>query len=89
MQDGAQDKRVAINNLGGDMIRTLFVAALLAGFMAAPALAQTKVGDWTIEKREKDTHCNAARGYKDKDDENRLCHGSQLRRGQDRHCDDL
>ena len=53
------------------MIRTLFVAALLAGFMSAPARAQTKVGDWTIEKREKDSHCNAARGYKDKDDENR------------------
>ena len=52
------------------MIRTFFAAALLAGFMTAPALAQTKVGDWTIEKREKDTHCNAARGYKDKDDEN-------------------
>ncbi len=63
--------RVAISILGGDMIRTLFAAALLAGFMTAPALAQTKVGDWTIEKREKDTHCNAARGYKDKDDENR------------------
>jgi hypothetical protein len=53
------------------MIKRLFLAALLAGFMTAPALAQTKVGDWTIEKREKDTHCNAARGYKDKDDENR------------------
>src|SRR3954447_27069379 len=53
------------------MIKTLFATALLAGLMSAPALAQTKVGDWTIEKREKDTHCNAARGYKDKDDDNR------------------
>lgn len=34
------------------------------------ALAQqSKVGDWTIEKRAQDTHCNASRGYKD--DENR------------------
>ena len=52
------------------MIKRLLLAALLAGFMTAPALAQTKVGDWTIEKREKDTHCNAARGYKDKEDDN-------------------
>ena len=36
-----------------------------------PAHAQTKVGDWTIEKRAKDSHCNASRGYKDADDENR------------------
>jgi hypothetical protein len=28
------------------------------------------VGDWTIEKRSQDQHCNASRGYKDKDDEN-------------------
>jgi len=68
---GAQDKWVAIGKLGGEMIKTLFAAALLAGLMSVPALAQTKVGDWTIEKREKDTHCNAARGYKDKDDDNR------------------
>lgn len=53
------------------MLRRIFLATLLAGFMTAPALAQTKVGDWTVEKREKDSHCNAARGYKDKDDENR------------------
>ena len=32
---------------------------------------ETKVGDWTIEKRSQDTHCNASRGYKDADDENR------------------
>src|SRR5882757_10215279 len=70
-QGGAQDKARCHQQLGADMIRTLFVAALLAGFMTGPALAQTKVGDWTIEKREKDSHCNAARGYKDKDDENR------------------
>jgi hypothetical protein len=53
------------------MNKVLFAAALLAGFLAGPAWAQTKVGDWTIEKRAKDTHCNAARGYKDKDDDNR------------------
>ena len=52
------------------MNRLLFAAALLAGFWSAPALAQTKVGDWTIEKRSQDTHCNASRGYKDADDEN-------------------
>ncbi len=51
------------------MNRMFFVAALLAGFLAAPAWAQTKVGDWTVEKRAKDTHCNASLGYKDKDDE--------------------
>lgn len=54
------------------MKRLLFAAALLAGFACAPALAQqSKVGDWTVEKRTQDTHCNASRGYKDKDDENR------------------
>jgi hypothetical protein len=45
--------------------------ALLLAFVAGSAHAQTKVGDWTVEKREKDTHCNANRGYKDADDENR------------------
>src|ERR1700754_1595787 len=54
------------------MKRLLFTAALLAGLGATPALAQqTKVGDWTIEKRTQDDHCNASRGYKDADDENR------------------
>lgn len=53
------------------MNRTLLIAALLAGFLAAPAGAQTRVGDWTVEKRAKDTHCNASRGYKDSEDENR------------------
>ena len=53
------------------MNKILFVAGLLAGFLSAPASAQTRVGDWTVEKRAKDTHCNASRGYKDKDDENR------------------
>jgi invasion protein IalB len=54
------------------MNRFLFAAALLAGFWSAPALAQaSQVGDWTIEKRSQDNHCNASRGYKDKDDENR------------------
>jgi len=53
------------------MNKLLLAAALLAGLMAAPAYAQTKVGDWTVEKRDKDTHCNASRGYKDAGDENR------------------
>jgi hypothetical protein len=53
------------------MNKMLLVAALLAGFFTAPAHAQTKVGDWTVEKRVKDAHCNASRGYKDKEDENR------------------
>ena len=52
------------------MNRILIVAALLDVFFAGPANAQTKVGDWTVEKRAKDTHCNASRGYKDADDEN-------------------
>jgi hypothetical protein len=38
--------------------------------LTAPAYAQTKVGDWTVEKRSQDTHCNASRSYKDADDEN-------------------
>jgi hypothetical protein len=49
----------------------VLAAALLAGFVGAPALAQTKVGDWEIEKRAKDEHCNATRAYKDADDDNR------------------
>jgi hypothetical protein len=53
------------------MNRIFIVAALLAVFFASPVSAQTKVGDWTVEKRDKDTHCNASRGYKDPDDENR------------------
>lgn len=56
------------------MRRFLLAAALLAGtgLGVGPALAQqSKVGDWTIEKRTQDTHCNASRGYKDKEDENR------------------
>ena len=55
------------------MKRSLVATLLLAGALCAgPALAQqSKVGDWTIEKRTQDTHCNASRGYKDKDDENR------------------
>jgi len=54
------------------MNRMFFAAALLLGFCSAPALAQSSnVGDWTIEKRSQDSHCNASRGYKDKDDENR------------------
>lgn len=55
------------------MKRFLFAAGLLGGALSTgPALAQqSKVGDWTIEKRTQDTHCNASRGYKDKEDENR------------------
>ncbi|OKO89920.1 hypothetical protein AC629_05860 [Bradyrhizobium sp. NAS80.1] len=60
------------------MKRFPLFAGLLAGALGAgPALAQqsnaqqSKVGDWTIEKRTQDTHCNASRGYKDKEDENR------------------
>jgi invasion protein IalB len=58
------------NWLEADMKRSFFAAALLAAFLSAPAHAQTKVGDWTVEKRTQDTHCNASRGYKDADDEN-------------------
>jgi hypothetical protein len=57
--------------LGIDMNKMVFATVLLAGFLTAPAFAQTKVGDWTVEKRAKDAHCNASRGYKDKEDENR------------------
>jgi hypothetical protein len=55
------------------MKRFLLAVLLAAGVLrAGPALAQqSRVGDWTIEKRTQDTHCNASRGYKDKDDENR------------------
>jgi hypothetical protein len=54
------------------MKRILFAIILLAGFSAQPALAQqTKVGDWTVEKRTQDQHCNASRGYRDSEDENR------------------
>ena len=54
------------------MKRVFLTAALLAAFAGAPALAQqSNVGDWTVEKRSQDQHCNASRGYKDKDDENR------------------
>ena len=51
------------------MKRILLAVALFGGLWALPALAQTKVGDWEIEKRSQDDHCNAARGYKDKDDD--------------------
>src|SRR4051794_11369684 len=52
------------------MNRLLFAAAVLTAFLIAPVYAETKVGDWTVEKRSQDTHCNASRGYKDADDEN-------------------
>jgi opacity protein-like surface antigen len=49
------------------MKRFILAAALLAGFVSAPAFAQTKVGDWEVEKRANDEHCNATRAYKDSD----------------------
>lgn len=49
------------------MKRIFIAAALLAGFASAPSFAQTKVGDWNIEKRTQDEHCNASRSYKDSD----------------------
>jgi hypothetical protein len=53
-------------------MRRIFAIALLAGLLGTPALGQqSKVGDWTVERRAQDTHCNASRGYKDKEDENR------------------
>jgi hypothetical protein len=56
------------------MKRILLTTLLFAGFLGAgllnsPAQAQTKVGDWTIEKRSQDDHCNASRDYTDKDDD--------------------
>jgi len=56
------------------MKRLLLFTVLLAGILAAPASGQTKVGDWTVEKRVKDRHCDASRGYNDADDEDRY-HG--------------
>jgi hypothetical protein len=44
------------------MKRIIFAALLLAAFWSAPALAHTKVVDWTAEKRTQDQHCNASRG---------------------------
>jgi hypothetical protein len=59
-------------SLEADTMKRLFAAALLGGFCATPVLAQaTKIGDWTIEKRSQDTHCNASRGYKDANDQDR------------------
>jgi len=51
------------------MKRILLAVALLGGLWAVPALAQTKVGDWEVEKRSGDDHCNISRDYKDKDDD--------------------
>jgi invasion protein IalB len=62
--------RLTTNWLEAEMNRLLFAAAMLAAFLTAPAYAQTKVGDWTVEKRSQDTHCNVSRSYKDADDEN-------------------
>jgi len=45
-----------------------FIRRVLERAGAGPA----KPGrDWTVEKRSQDNHCNASRGYKDKEDENR------------------
>lgn len=55
------------------MKRSLLAAVLLTcvGSAGSAAAQQSRVGDWTIEKRTQDTHCNASRGYNDKNDENR------------------
>jgi hypothetical protein len=54
------------------MKRIVFATLFFATCSFAPALAQqSKVGDWTVEKRSQDEHCNASRGYKDAEDENR------------------
>jgi hypothetical protein len=54
------------------MNKLLLIAALLAGFLASPAVAQIKgVTGWLIQQRENDKYCNASRDYKDAADENR------------------
>ena len=54
------------------MKRIHLAIAMIAGLLAVLAHAQqSKVGDWTVEKRSQDQHCNASRGYKDKEDEDR------------------
>src|SRR3954467_3678349 len=59
------------------MNKLLLIAALLAGFLAGPAVAQTKgfqvkgVSGWLIEQRDNDKYCNASRDYKDAANENR------------------
>jgi hypothetical protein len=59
------------------MNKLLLIAALLAGFLTRPAVAQTKgapvkgVTGWLIEQRDTDKYCNASRDYKDAADENR------------------
>ncbi len=53
-------------------MKQVFAALLLSGFCATSVLAQaTKIGDWDIEKRPQDTHCNASRAYKDANDQDR------------------
>ena len=54
------------------MKRSHLSDGLLAGALSAVALTarpvqaqQSKVGDWTIEKRTQDADCIASRGYKD------------------------
>ena len=58
------------NTLEADMKRVFLAAGMLAGVLGAVALSagpaqaqQSKVGDWTIEKRTQDTHCNACLLY--------------------------
>jgi hypothetical protein len=70
LRHGWRDDELGLDCLEADMTRLLFAAAMLAAFSIAPAYADTKVGDWTVEKRSQDTHCNASRSYKDADDEN-------------------
>jgi hypothetical protein len=59
------------------MNRLLLIAALLAGSLASPGVAQIKgvqgnrVSGWLIEKRENDKYCSASRDYRDAADENR------------------
>ena len=54
------------------MNRLLLIAALLAGFLAGPAIAKIMgVPGWLIQKRENDKYCNASRDYRDAADENR------------------
>jgi hypothetical protein len=55
------------NPRGRYMKAIAVVAAVAAGLFCGQAAAQTKVGDWEIEKRKQDDHCNATRAYKDSD----------------------
>lgn len=50
-------------------MKKIFALFLPMIFFVQPAIAQTKIGDWVIEKRAKDVHCNASYGYKDAGDD--------------------